>query len=370
MRIQTIDELADVLNSTSPKPLKLDGPELESIAKNIKAHKTKACVKQRTVYKPSPRLGDVQYAIRNLICHSSSACSYGSRLGALRCVQRHFGARYVARFDITKFFPSIHYSRVISEFERQHDLSPAVSRCLARLTTYDYHPAQGFRNSSAIADILLRTFDDRLENACKSRKITFTRYVDDIVLSANYDLKKKNIEKLIRKLLKLSGFRLNDKKTRYFNQYDWHALGFHVTKDGWNYDLKYWNGLQYAVAALKELQRSTNAKEFVDNMETAYDERVTPRKWDETVCAKLGEAAAYIRKKQGSRNLRERFLHEWSALSLAADRGHRPNVAVNKQDELAIKQLLKQVALLLNKSIDKEIEFIAKARSRRILFGF
>ncbi len=114
----------------------------------------------------------------------------------------HLGAEVIVKFDLTDFFPTIHYYRVVGLFTSLgyyvgnarfsgHDDSTHVAPTLARLCCYVSNPKQwgsgvapqGAPTSPAISNLVCRRLDARLDGLAKRNKGTYTRYADDLTFS-------------------------------------------------------------------------------------------------------------------------------------------------------------------------------------------
>ncbi len=149
-----------------------------------------------------------------LPCLQPSPSSYGGVPG--RSIKDNASAHAKSIFaftcDIADFYPSIHSRRVYRFFSQVQDCSPDVARLLTRLCTYQYHLALGLVTSPLLADQLLKKADVRISSAAHAAGIIYTRYVDDITLSADFDLKKSGFPDVLRDILGSEGFRTNPTK--------------------------------------------------------------------------------------------------------------------------------------------------------------
>jgi RNA-directed DNA polymerase len=121
----------------------------------------------------------------------------------------HKGHRFLYVADITDFFPSISNDRVFRLFRKQLDCSPSVSRLLTKLCTYDYHLSLGLITSPILSDQILCPNDLRLLRLCQKSctpPLIPTRFVDDIFISGTFDLKDSFVVRLVREMLRRSGF--------------------------------------------------------------------------------------------------------------------------------------------------------------------
>ena len=118
----------------------------------------------------------------------------------------HRGAELLIKFDLSDFFPTIHYYRILGLFARlgyttgegrftSDDSSDAVAPTLARLCCWTPDPKewgnavapQGAPTSPAISNLVCRRLDARLNGLAHSRNGTYTRYADDLTFSFKDD---------------------------------------------------------------------------------------------------------------------------------------------------------------------------------------
>jgi retron-type reverse transcriptase len=104
----------------------------------------------------------------------------------------HEGAAIVVKLDLKDFFPTVHYRRVKGLFE-QLGYGEDVAATLAGLTTY--RPVvngeavwpgmlpQGAPTSPALANLVCRRMDHRLERLAGKYSAIYTRYADDLTFS-------------------------------------------------------------------------------------------------------------------------------------------------------------------------------------------
>jgi hypothetical protein len=114
----------------------------------------------------------------------------------------HRGAALLLKFDLTDFFPTIHYHRVVGLFASlgyyvgdgrfgTEDDARRVAPTLARLCCYAPDPQawdgvvlpQGAPTSPAISNLVCRRLDARLEGLARRNEGVFTRYADDLTFS-------------------------------------------------------------------------------------------------------------------------------------------------------------------------------------------
>jgi hypothetical protein len=114
----------------------------------------------------------------------------------------HRGARLLLKFDLSDFFPTIHYYRVVGLFASlgyraddgkfgSADDSTRVAATLARLCCYTPDPRQwgnavlpqGAPTSPAVSNLVCRRLDARLDGLARRNDGVYTRYADDLTFS-------------------------------------------------------------------------------------------------------------------------------------------------------------------------------------------
>lgn len=86
------------------------------------------------------------------------------------------------------------------------------------LCTFKGFTAQGFPTSPILANIVLRGFDESMEEYCNDNKIIYTRYADDLCFSSKEHNKhelKKLVQTKVYRLLWAYGFAPNKEKTNW-----------------------------------------------------------------------------------------------------------------------------------------------------------
>lgn len=127
----------------------------------------------------------------------------------------HVGKRYVANFDIEKFFPSIKSGVVYKMFIDQK-CKPDVARLLTVLTTVKGDLPQGFITSPKISGLILRRINERLTGLLQPLNLNHTFWIDDLTISGNYPTTK--LKKIIETIFRQCGFKLNTQKTKVSNR--------------------------------------------------------------------------------------------------------------------------------------------------------
>jgi hypothetical protein len=97
----------------------------------------------------------------------------------------HVGQYVVIQDDISDFFPSIKAARVHDMWKYLFKFSEEVASLLTRLTTYHGFVPQGAQTSSYIGNLILWDKEPHLVEELEGCGFRYTRYVDDINISAD-----------------------------------------------------------------------------------------------------------------------------------------------------------------------------------------
>ncbi len=128
----------------------------------------------------------------------------------------HVGKKCVVNLDLKDFFPSIKLENVFRAFY-YYGYTISVSYLMARLCTYNNELPQGAPTSPYLSNVVCLKMDKRISELAKKYGASYTRYADDITLSANTDIS--NIIPAVEKIVIDEGFFVNDKKTRVLFEY-------------------------------------------------------------------------------------------------------------------------------------------------------
>ncbi|MHA3015071.1 reverse transcriptase family protein [Cupriavidus necator] len=115
--------------------------------------------------------------------------SYRKGVSAYDAVSRHAQSKFFFVCDIADFFPSLKRHRIRQTILSGKDSSPVadldqwLERILDLVSVDDCLP-MGFSTSPTISNAALLPFDNAVQWYCASRGLIYTRYSDDMVVSA------------------------------------------------------------------------------------------------------------------------------------------------------------------------------------------
>lgn len=132
--------------------------------------------------------------------------------------REHTGRNMVVRADISSFFPSTGYGRVLRACRLLADgtFSEGAVRLVAEICCYGGALPTGAPTSPVIGNLVLKSVDAALDTMSRRYGITYTRYADDLTFSGDGEVQK--ILPFVRKVLADCGFRTDPKKEHIFRK--------------------------------------------------------------------------------------------------------------------------------------------------------
>src|SRR5262245_405896 len=94
----------------------------------------------------------------------------------------------VANLDVRQFFPNVTRAMVIEALVRL-GYTREIAALIAELTTYKGYLPQGAPTSTLLDNLVFVPIDRYFQKFSQRLGLTYTRYVDDITLSGNRDLR-------------------------------------------------------------------------------------------------------------------------------------------------------------------------------------
>lgn len=173
----------------------------------------------RITYSVSKRLKTVQSRVLHRLLRRVELPDYLLGGRPKKCyldnVQFHCGAKILFGEDVASFYPSIRRAHVHSIFQNLMRFSPEASECLTELCVYEDAVPQGASTSGDLANLVLWRREPELAAQFASRDLKYSRFVDDVYVSAQRQIApddKTWIVSQLHRLLSLEGFRVKRKK--------------------------------------------------------------------------------------------------------------------------------------------------------------
>ncbi|WP_312995844.1 reverse transcriptase family protein [Achromobacter animicus] len=197
----------------------------EFLTLNAQDHYSQVRWKNRTIHKPSALLKEFHQFLGGFLLEYlpvDQSVSFAYRKGAtlLQAVTPHSRSRAFYQTDLERFFDSITTdlirSVLIQAVTPISDLPDHIEHILGLLTINGRLPI-GYSTSPILSNACLYGFDKRLATASKDHGWVYTRYADDIIVSAADRLALDGADRVIESCLADelgSGFKLNPNKTK------------------------------------------------------------------------------------------------------------------------------------------------------------
>lgn len=173
----------------------------------------------RRIDAPSKNLKIVQrWILQNILYKlipSEQAHGFIPNRSIVTNAEKHIEKPCVLCIDLSDFFQTIRLEQVKAYFNTL-GYNPQMALDLAELCTFDLKMVQGAPTSPMLSNLISIKMDEKLEKICNKRKLTYTRYADDIAISGTNTIL--NYKMLIKKAIETEGFEINEEKTRLLTQ--------------------------------------------------------------------------------------------------------------------------------------------------------
>jgi RNA-directed DNA polymerase len=211
--IRTVDDLAEHTR-ISPQLVRYLSYRANFLYKRHEVPKKDGTM--RLIAQPSRELKAMQaWILRNILNKlSSSENCKGFELGCsiLDNAAPHVSANFILNVDLKDFFPSIVASKVYGIFSTI-GYSRKIAALLTNLTTFEGRLPQGAPTSPKLANLICLKLDARIQGYSGPRGLVYTRYADDISISAQTIKKLMNARSVLGKIISSEGLTINHRKT-------------------------------------------------------------------------------------------------------------------------------------------------------------
>ena len=195
----------------------------------------------RKIDAPIPQLSMIQRRLANVLTacvleieksepvKSHLAHGYLPKRSILTNAKNHKKRRFVFNIDLKDFFPSLNFGRVRGYFiaDARFKLHKDVATIIAQISCHENSLPQGSPCSPILSNLLTNFLDVRIARLAKDKKVTYSRYVDDITFSTNARVFPEaiaiqstvtsnawNVGSKLAKQVTRAGFTINTAKTR------------------------------------------------------------------------------------------------------------------------------------------------------------
>jgi RNA-directed DNA polymerase len=180
--------------------------------------------------------------------------------------QIHSGKKNVFAIDIRSCYPSTRHTQVFSAYREWMGCSTDIANILTKITTYQTRLPQGAPTSSLLANLVLLNVHNEIKKIVEEKGLTFTFYVDDIVISG--DNVKSIIEPVI-KALQQYGWSISCKKKKFMRRCDVQEVTGLVVNRKVNISKKYVEKLR------KKIIEAAKKGFFTENEDRSFGGKIT-----------------------------------------------------------------------------------------------
>lgn len=149
--------------------------------------------------------------------------AYRKDVTSATAVRKHIQSKYFYRTDLKNFFSSIDEDFLFNLLSKNSsrfpfDIDAASIKQIVLLITHQKRLAIGYSTSPKISNACLYEFDREFLNHCNSRRLIYTRYSDDFIISGIDSAAVKDAAAEIPKILSSlyeEKFQINDLKSKF-----------------------------------------------------------------------------------------------------------------------------------------------------------
>ncbi len=246
---------------------------LYTLNKHINSHYSQITIPKRNgsarhILAPSPLLKKVQ---RNILHHildqipvSRHATAYSKGSTIVANAAKHTGQKQILKLDIEDFFRSIRFLMVYNHAFSKAYFPPAIQALLTNLCCYKGYLPQGAPTSAAISNLVMKPFDEYIEQWCCEREITYTRYCDDMVFSGDFEAK--IVKNKVQNFLQTMGLNLNHTKTKRLRQHQQQTVTGIVVNDKTQTPSLYRKALRQEIYYIQKFGIDSHLKKIDDQL--------------------------------------------------------------------------------------------------------
>ena len=226
-----------------------------NIFKNYKIYKIKnKNGKIRTVYEPNYYLKQIQRSILKNILEkkeiSKNARAYIKGISLRDNAKEHANKKIILKLDIEDFFNNISFLTVYTNCFPKKEYSKSIGYLLTTLCTYGDFVPQGSPTGAYISNVVMKNFDEEINEYCLKNNISYTRYSDDMTFSGDFNVQK--VIELVKKLLKQNGFTLNKNKIRVITRKNAQKVTGIIVNEKIQVERKYRNKIRQEIYYIKK----------------------------------------------------------------------------------------------------------------------
>lgn len=139
----------------------------------------------------------------------------------LENARQHLGKKYMLKIDLKDFFHQVSKRRIYDLLKNKpFNYSNSTAQTLSSLFTYKGRLPMGSPTSPALSNFATIKLDNDLETWSREKKITYTRFADDMTFSTNKEMLTTTHLEAIKHICTANYYILKDKKTSFYKATD------------------------------------------------------------------------------------------------------------------------------------------------------
>lgn len=240
----------------------------------------------RKIDSPQKGLRVIQHKLAELLTDNIEfkPCVQGfiKERGILQNALLHKKSNWVLNVDIKDFFGSINFGRVRAVFiAKPFEIHPDVATVIAQICCFNNYLPQGAATSPVVSNIVASILDNRIIKHIRSHRLIYSRYADDITLSAKRVFPREIahvsdgrtiIGEDLASIFSRASFEINEKKSRLQSKYDRQEVTGLITNKKVNIPAEYKHKVRTAIHHWIHDPKEAERKFYVDILGMNPDE--------------------------------------------------------------------------------------------------
>jgi RNA-directed DNA polymerase len=199
----------------------------------------------RTIAQPAPEVKLLQRILLDKLIEKwpihDAATAYVSNKSIADHVRRHTRSKYLLKLDFKNFFPSITATDIRQHAKRYSNLGGGDLDIFINIVSWrnklnnSFGLSIGAPSSPAISNSIMFDFDESISSFCEGKKVTYSRYADDLAFSTTHKDTLKEVEAEVYRLtasIQSPKLVINEKKTvNISKRYHRSLVGLTLTPD-------------------------------------------------------------------------------------------------------------------------------------------
>ena len=170
-------------------------------------------LKSRVIYNPHEDLKKAQRYLKNRL-----NWEYPLNMTTVECAKIHSGKKWILKMDIKDFYESVCLDDIQKVLNKILPCKvPLLDEYLIGLVTIGGILPTGAPTSAHIANACFLPSDKRIKEYCSWHGVQYSRYMDDLTFSCDNKNVLNSVEYFVTDIVQFSGFRVNEKKTRFIS---------------------------------------------------------------------------------------------------------------------------------------------------------